>query len=348
MLPASRRSCRIFVLWLAAVFASLTTLYAASTINGESLVLAADLPSRLALQDVSSVVVRSDYEAGQGLIYEEGRDYIVDREAGEIRRTPGSRIPDYSSHSLYEMKSFDHREFEGKTSNIPFFVWVDYVSADAHDWAEPRDESAHLARARKKLEQGGKFHLATYGDSITAGGEASRPDLSFAQRYVKELSSRYPKADIVLTDVSIPGKTSREGVSMFDVKLGAVGPQDLVLLGFGMNDHNRGGADPKEFQANLAKLVRLTRDKDPGAEIVLFSAFPPNLAWQLATHRMVDYAVATREAAKVNACAYADVFGVWEKVLQRKDQPSMLANNINHPNNFGHWLYLRALAAVGF
>jgi acyl-CoA thioesterase I len=299
------------------------------------------------LKDVSSVVVRGDYEAGKGLAYQEGQDYIVDHEAGEIRRTPGSRIPDYSTHPQYGLESFDHRKFEGSTSNTPFFVWVDYISSEAQEWAEPRDESAHLARARKKLEQGGKFHVATYGDSITAGGEASRHDLSFTHRYINDLRTRYPKADIVLTDVSIPGKTSREAVSMFEEKLGALGPQDLVLIGFGMNDHNRGGAEPEEFEAKLAELVRLTRAKSPDADIILFSAFPPNVAWQVATNRMADYAAATRDAAKSNACAYADVFGVWERVLQRKDQPSLLANNINHPNNFGHWLYFRAFAALG-
>lgn len=339
---------RVLVLWVAAVLVFLTSgAFAATTVNGESLVLAGELPSKLTLKEVSEVIVRSDYKAGKGLTYEEGQDYIVDREAGEIRRTPGSRIPDYSNHALYGAKSFDHREFEGKTSNIPYFVWVDYVSSAPQAWAEPRDESAHLARARRKLEQGGKFYIATYGDSITAGGEASRPDLSFTQLYINDLRSRYPKADIVHRDVSIPGKTSREAVSIFDEKLGGLGPQDLVLIGFGMNDHNRGGAEPGEFQDKLAELVRLTRVKSPDADVILFSAFPPNVAWKVATNRMGEYAAATREAAAANSCAYADVFGVWERVLQRKDQSSMLANNINHPNNFGHWLYFQALAGMG-
>jgi hypothetical protein len=39
---------------------------------------------------------------------------------------------------------------------------------------------------------------------------------------------------------------------------------------------------------------------------------------------------------------------VWAKALQRKDASSLLGNNINHPNDFGHWLYLQALEAIGF
>jgi len=247
---------------------------------------------------------------------------------------------------MYGMKDFDHRTFKEPTSNVPFFVWVDYQSSDVDLWAESAEETA-LARTKQKLGQGGRFHVGTYGDSITAGGEASRPHYAFTNRYADHLRSRYPKAEIILRDVSIPGKTSREGIALFADKLATLGQLDLVLIGFGMNDHNRGGAEPEEFKANLVELVRLTREQSPEADIILFSAFPPNAEWKQATHRMNEYADATREAAQATSCAYADVHGVWQRVLERKDQPSVLANNINHPNNFGHWLYHKAFAALG-
>jgi hypothetical protein len=61
---------------------------------------------------------------------------------------------------------------------------------------------------------------------------------------------------------------------------------------------------------------------------------------------MQSYAEATQSvAAEVNA-PYADVFGVWEHVLKRKDPSSLLGNNINHPNDFGHWLYVVALEGL--
>jgi hypothetical protein len=31
----------------------------------------------------------------------------------------------------------------------------------------------------------------------------------------------------------------------------------------------------------------------------------------------------------------------------RKRPEDLLANNINHPNDFGHWIYYRALGATG-
>jgi hypothetical protein len=35
-------------------------------------------------------------------------------------------------------------------------------------------------------------------------------------------------------------------------------------------------------------------------------------------------------------------------VLKRKDPSSLLGNNINHPNDFGHWLYVVALEGLKF
>jgi acyl-CoA thioesterase-1 len=43
-----------------------------------------------------------------------------------------------------------------------------------------------------------------------------------------------------------------------------------------------------------------------------------------------------------------NVYDIFEKVFARKDQPSLLSNNINHPNNFGHWLYFRAFKNLKF
>jgi len=66
------------------------------------------------------------------------------------------------------------------------------------------------------------------------------------------------------------------------------------------------------------------------------------------SHSMKQFAEATKEAAVVANCAYVDVYSTWEKVLKRKDQSSLLGNNINHPNDFGHWLYEISFEALIF
>ena len=168
------------------------------------------------------------------------------------------------------------------------------------------------------------------------------------------MQGKFPKSKIEVEDVSLSGYTSQQGIDWFDKKpaslqplttLGTVVKPDLVLVGFGMNDHNKNSVDLPKFKQNLVTLVRLIRERK-SADVILFSAFPPNDYWHYGTHRMAQYAVATREAAAEAGCAYVDVFGTWEMVLQRKDQSSLLGNNINHPNDFGHWLYEQAFEAM--
>jgi hypothetical protein len=86
---------------------------------------------------------------------------------------------------------------------------------------------------------------------------------------------------------------------------------------------------------------------EAAAEVVLFSAFPPNPKWKFGSHRMADYAEATRRVAGDTGCAYADVFTNWQSLAARKKPEDLLGNNINHPNDFGHWIYFRVLEALG-
>lgn len=326
-------------------------------IQGESMVLARTEPGNLCFDQVEkgSLTLRSTFVAGErGIAYAEGRDYVVDYAKGSIARTADSRIPDYSTHPCYGKKDFKHEGIS--TANQKWFVWADYRTANWQPWAKQNDQSQFLAPARRKLEGGGAFKIVSYGDSITAGGEASEMNFRFQQRFVKYLRAKFPKSKIEARDVSIPGYASRQGIDWFDKKpkkllppdtMGTVEKPDLVLVGFGMNDHNKGTVEPEMFKNNLITLVKLIRERH-GADVILFSAFPPNDNWYYGSHRMNQFAEATKQAAAEAKCAYVDVYSTWEMVLKRKDQSSLLGNNINHPNDFGHWLYEQAFEAMTF
>jgi acyl-CoA thioesterase I len=320
------------------------------TVQGESLLLAKTGPSDLCFDRVvkGSLILRSSFAADKEnrIVYVEGRDYTIDYAKGTVARTADSRIPDYSKHSLYGQKDFDHGKF-ADCSNQKWFVWVDYQSTNGRPWAQPNDQSKYLANVRKKLKAGGPFKIVSYGDSITAGGEASTADLRFTNRFAAYLQAKFPKSKIELHDVSIPGYSSQQGIDWFDQKVGPVEKPDLVLVGFGMNDHNKGGPEPDAFKNNLLTIVKIVRERK-GADVILFSAFPPNDNWLFGSHRMDKFAAATRQAATEAHCAYADVYDTWKMVLARKDQSSLLNNNINHPNDFGHWLYEQAFEAMKF
>jgi lysophospholipase L1-like esterase len=113
-----------------------------------------------------------------------------------------------------------------------------------------------------------------------------------------------------------------------------------------MNDHNVGGVPVPQFAANLRDMIARIR-RATAAEVVLCSAFPPNPRWKFGSHRMAEYAEATRGVAEETGCAYADVFTNWQAVAARKQPEDLLGNNINHPNDFGHWIYFRVLEALG-
>ncbi len=316
---------------------------------GDSLVLAGMGPGMLCFDKVvpDSVTVRSTYEPGQDatVVYEAGRDYTVDYARGTIARTAESRIPDFSTNMLYGQKEFDHSKFPG-FGNKDFFVYADYRTEAHHPLADPTDQSALLPKTTKKLRGGGPFKIVAYGDSITAGGDATAPHLRFQQRYAKSLAKRFPKAAIAVENGATGGDSTMQGLARLEDKVLTRGP-DLVLVGFGMNDHNVSGVPLERFKENLVTIVSKIREAT-GAEVILFSTFPPNPDWKHSSHRMEKYAAATQNAAKQLQCAYADVNAVWSRVLERKDLPSLLGNNINHPNDFGHWLYLQALEAVQF
>lgn len=351
---SSQRCPRILAIAAALLLAGLNGPHAsaadpASKTIGDSLVLVKTDPGRLCFDKLveGSVSARSTYEPGQAktIVYEPGRDYIVDYAAGTIARTADSRIPDFSTNMLYGQKGFDHNLFPG-FGNGAFFVFVDYETRAAFPLCEKTDQAALLPKTVEKLRKGGPFKIVAYGDSITAGGDATSLHLQFQERWAQYVRERFPQAQITVENGATGGDGTGQGLQRLREKVLDRAP-DLVLIGFGMNDHNIGGPSPEQFTENLKSIITQIRDTT-GAEAILFSAFPPNPDWKYGSHRMELYAAATRLAAEQIGCAYADVFGIWMKVLARKDLSSLLGNNINHPNDFGHGLYFEALKSIEF
>lgn len=316
--------------------------------TGESVILIGEAPANLAFAPLSapSVKVRSTYRDGlpQTIHYEPGRDYLLEA-SGQIRRTPDSRIPDFRTNVLYGKEDFNHTQFPG-FGNGGYFVFVDYAHREKWSPAPPPADlsAAALPNLRKKLQTGEKIRIVAYGDSITAGGEATAPDLIFWERWAAALRQKNPHASIETVNGATGGDSTVQGLQRLSGKVLAQKP-DVVLIGFGMNDHNRGGVPPAVFADNLKTMIDRVR-ADTGAEIVLFSAFPPNPKWHYNSNNMAAYAAATEAVAREKHCAYADVYHLWQQFAVKKKPEDLLGNNINHPNDFGHWIYFQALLAM--
>jgi lysophospholipase L1-like esterase len=212
-------------------------------------------------------------------------------------------------------------------------------------WPAQAAGAGNLSAARAKLAAGGPFTLVAFGDSITNGGEASAPELIYWKRWVADLQAKYPGARIDAINGATGGDSTTQGLKRLEEKVIAAHP-DLVLVAFGMNDHNRRGVPLPDFERQLREIVSRIRQRT-AAEIIVLSTFPPNPHWLHGSQRMGEYAAATARVAAETRSAYADVFANWQVMAARKRPEDLLANNINHPNDFGHWIYYRVLSAVG-
>jgi lysophospholipase L1-like esterase len=311
--------------------------------KGESVVLIKTQPASLAHipAATSTITVRNTYlPSTNSITFQEGSDYLINPTSGTIRRTPHSRIPDFSTNSLYGQEHFDHSKFPGFGNN-GFFAFIDYTYASDSDWPEQPNQTHLLPHTFQKLKSHQPVTIIAYGDSITAGGDATHPSLIFWQRWADTLQSKYPHSPITTVNGATGGDSTRQGLERLQSKVLSQHP-DLVLIGFGMNDHNINGVPLPEFKSNLTTIIQRIR-KETGAEILLFSAFPPNPNWKYGSHQMERYAQATANTASKLKCAYADVFHNWQQISIRKKPEDLLANNINHPNDFGHWIYYQVL-----
>lgn len=318
-----------------------------TTVPGESLVFVGEEPSTLAFPPTAGVPLRlrSTYLPGAAAVsYEEGRDYRVDYVRGTVARLPGSRLPDFRTNVLFGQEDFDHTKFPGY-GNRTFFAYADYTPALPADWPAQPSQAHLLPATRARLAAGGPLTIVAFGDSITNGGEASAPGLIYWQRWVDDLQARHPGSRLNAINGATGGDNTTRGLERLPAKVLSARP-DLVLLAFGMNDHNRRGVPVPEYERQLRELIARIR-AGTSAEIIVLSTFPPNPRWKHGSQRMAEYAAATARAAADTRCAYADVFTNWQAVAARKRPEDLLANNINHPNDFGHWIYYRVLSAVG-
>ena len=317
-----------------------------AAMTGEPIVLVGTNASRLAFMPSSShpLSVRNTYLDLPGTIhYKSGIDYAFDTETGEISRTPQSRIPDFASNPIYGKNKFGLNDFPGMT-NQPYFTFIDYTLRKKAEWPQQPTQISLLPRTQKKLRSGEKITIIAFGDSITAGSEASDKSLSYWERWLQLLRNKYPGAIIASVNSGIGGTATYSALPLLETNVLKHNP-DLVLIAFGMNDHNIGEVPPAKFEKDLRKMIDLIRTKTE-AEIILLSTFPPNPKWANGSHQMENFAAATELVAIEKHCAFVDIYHNWLALAERKKPEDLLANNVNNPNEFGHWIYFQVLARL--
>ncbi|MFD0672608.1 SGNH/GDSL hydrolase family protein [Cohnella sp. GCM10027633] len=284
--------------------------------------------------------------------FEEGKDYIVAYDEGSIRRVVGSRIPDGSRHPLYGVCPFDQANYPDY-SNRAYTVYADYPIEAGQNEASVTvadvERSGLLDRLTRKLARGEEAVYVIYGDSISVGREASEPRLAYGNRLAEQLRRLYPGGRLSVVNLSVGGESSIGGVNRVQADVIPLMP-DLVSIGYGMNDQykldNGNGVPLEDYEKNLRLMIDTITEKC-GSDIVLVSPCEPNPNWLYASGDIHLYAETIRRLGREYGVGVADAHALWRQELAAGKTPeSLLLNNINHPNDYGHWIYSRAFAMM--
>jgi lysophospholipase L1-like esterase len=198
----------------------------------------------------------------------------------------------------------------------------------------PPPDRGPTAALREKLAAGGPFTVVTLGDSVTAGGEASKPELAFPRLFAATLQERYPKADVRLVNAGVGGTNSDYGLERLDRDVIAHRP-DLVVIEF-VNDM---GWPREKIRENYHQLI--SRIRGAGGEVVILT---PHYIWPEWMGNFETARAALKEIAAEEKVGLADASARWG-ALREQGIPyeTLLVNCINHPDDRGHRIFVDAL-----
>ncbi|MBR5496112.1 MAG: SGNH/GDSL hydrolase family protein [Oscillospiraceae bacterium] len=325
-------------------------------INCESLVFKGNKPCNLYYKDVkkgSVKVYAKKNEHVEAKTYVEGVDYIVNYENGEIVRCDGSSIPDYTKESpFYGVIGFNHCDYE-KWGNKPIMVYADYEFDESGktliaDLSQAIFDKINLPQIDlSQFANKDEITYVVYGDSISEGADIDNGDGYFYR--VKEYIEQKTGKKVNMINASLGGMCSDWGRDNFDERVMAHDP-DIVSIGFGMNDMSKGnvhgqtidfGVKPEDFKVNISLMVEKALKK--GSKVLLLSPCRANELWHYFGGHGSPCTAVIEGVAREFGVSYANVTALWDKVLERKDTQSMLVNDINHPEKFGHDVYFESI-----
>jgi len=327
-----------------------------------------------------------------GDLLKEGDDYLVDPEWGHVGLGPQSRVTAndtvFASYR-YSLRRMDTVQVsaDGKVSlkqghphiSAPVppdadagqvaiaHVFVDYGATElAPENIYPIKESptqavtastpGRIPKTLAKLKAGEPVTIVCLGDSVTAGGNASKPELRYVDVFAAGLRERFPKAKIDVQNISAGGSNSRqwldpekhpyrdlhglENPARFDRVVEA--KPDLVTIEF-VNDAGLAAAQVEESYSEI-----LHRLEPIGTEVILIS--PHFTMWRMMGFKTMreaekrPYVLALRDFAGRHGIALADASARWEH-LAKEGLPylTLLDNTINHPDDRGHRLFAEEL-----
>jgi len=196
-------------------------------------------------------------------------------------------------------------------------------------------------KATQLMESGQPVRIVCFGDSITGvyyhtGGRRAWCDLLGVA-----LNRIYPNGTIEMINAGISGNNTTAALKRMEADVLSHHPQ-LVVVMFCMNDV--AGLTQEAFQANLAEIVRRSRDR--GAEVILMT---PNSIYpddpRRPPSRVVQYVEIVRQVGRELSVPVADCFRAYEEIrdIDRRAWVHLMSDTL-HPNMRGHKLFAEEVA----
>lgn len=289
------------------------------------------------------------------------RDYTLEKEFAEteykvvgnkIIRTENSTMPYFTSENAKGNdldSSWGITPAEGKKAGetiaftegpgiVMHLINVSYEHEDEWQYEMPSFQGERLPNTLGKLENKEHLTVGFYGDSIMSGCNSSaklgiQPYLGdFPTASVEELKRRYGYDNIEMFNSSKGGMLSDWGEKNVDSLVNAYDP-DIVFVGFGMNDGSW-NVKPATFIDHVETVLNRIQLHNSEVEVVLVATI---LANPDAKQNSIQesYLEPLRElASNYEGVALMDMTTYSKNLYKTKKGLDILANNINHPNDF--------------
>jgi lysophospholipase L1-like esterase len=206
-----------------------------------------------------------------------------------------------------------------------------------------------LPRTWAKLQRGEPLHILAWGDSVTAGGEASSVEKRYQNRFLALLQQAFPRAKLRLTTAGWGGRSSDSFLkeppgAEFNFERAVIEPRpDLIVMEF-VND---AWMTPQIVEEKYSYLQK--RFQEIGAEWIILTPHFVRPDWMNAPSVRVEedprpYVAGLRQFAAKHNVALADASRRWGRLLKQGiPYITLLSNSINHPDDRGHELFAQAL-----
>jgi len=216
---------------------------------------------------------------------------------------------------------------------------------DLEVYAVPQSQPARAASPRLADRWGPELTITCWGDSVTAGGDASRPERAFPAVVPRLLQRANPRLTITGHAVAVGGSSSRDWLVTgrpgceFD-RVVATKP-DILVVEF-VND---AGLPPEQWPGLYGTIVE--RASELGARLVITTPHWTMREWMQFSDQGVDdrpYVHFLHEFCARTGTALADVSDRWRQLAgQGLPYETLLVNGINHPDDRGHRLAADAI-----